>query len=271
MVMQHFDGIIPEADYSGAEEKALKKTMVDAEARFIEAVDRVDPNQAIDAALSVARETNRYFDRSAPWILAKEKQFERLGIVLGSSLEAVSTAAIYLSPVLPNKIPQALRGLGLLDQEITDRIGKGKSIATLAGRQITSTKPLFPRRDKVKPQIQPEKKEMKDAEPTITIDQFAAVKLKTAEVIAAEKVEKTDKLLKLQIRLGEETRQIVAGIAEFYKPEELVGRTIIVVANLQPAKVRGIESNGMLLAVQDDRALRLLTADGEIASGISAS
>ena len=106
-----------------------------------------------------------------------------------------------------------------------------------------------------------------ETEGIITIQQFAATKMKTAEVIAAEKVEKADKLLKMQIRVGEETRQIVAGIAEYYQPEDLVGRTIVVVTNLQPAKIRGIESNGMLLAASAGETLRLVTVDGEVSSG----
>lgn len=103
----------------------------------------------------------------------------------------------------------------------------------------------------------------------IKFEQFGKVQLRTAKILEAERVEGTDKLLCLQLALGEERRQIVAGIAEHYAPKGLVGRTIIVVANLKPVKLRGIESNGMLLAASSGETLRLLTVDGEITSGSS--
>jgi methionyl-tRNA synthetase len=120
-------------------------------------------------------------------------------------------------------------------------------------------------------------KEVKPAESAessdnlIAIEDFAKVELKVAEVKSAEKVPKADKLLKLSIQIGEEKRQIVAGIAEFYQPEALVGKKIIVVTNLKPAKLRGIESNGMLLAAQKKKNLTLLTVDSDIPSGAKIS
>ncbi len=269
MVLGNFGGIIPEADFSGPEEKALGEIIEQAEKTFAEAVDRVDPNQAIAAALSIARETNRYFDHAKPWARAKEKDLDGLGVILGVTLEAIAKAAIYLFPALPTKVPELLRSLGLLDDEIADRTGKGKVVAALVGREIQKGPALFPRVEKQKPKPEAPKKETKPTDGVISIDDVFAVKLKIAEVIEAEKVEKTDKLLQLQIKIGEETRQIVAGIAEYYRPEDLVGRMIVVVANLKPAKIRGIESNGMLLAAKKGKELRLLTPDGEIRSGAS--
>ena len=102
----------------------------------------------------------------------------------------------------------------------------------------------------------------------MTIDQFFQTKLKTARVLAAEKVEGADKLLKLQIEVGSETRQLVAGVAQFYTPDEIVGKTIVIVANLKPAKIRGIESQGMLLAAKDGKNLKLVTVDGTMPSGV---
>jgi len=267
MVLQHFGGRIPAADFSETEAHELLTTINKAQSEYQDAIDRVDPNAAIDAALSIAREANRYFDYSQPWVLAREKKTDRLAVVLGNTVEAILHIAVYLSPILSVKAPQVLRSLGFSDDEIARRLKKGEKLDSPAGKQVQTAKPIFPRRDKVKPRVQPEKKEKMDTKGIITIDQFSAAQLKTAKIVTAEKVEKADKLLKLQIRLGEETRQIVAGIAEYYKPEELIGKTIIVVANLQPAKVRGIESDGMLLAAEDGKALRLVTTDGEIDSG----
>ena len=102
----------------------------------------------------------------------------------------------------------------------------------------------------------------------VSIDEFFKTKLKTAKVLAAEKVEGADKLLKLQIEVGSETRQLVAGVAQFYTPQEITGKTIVIVSNLKPAKIRGIESQGMLLAAKNGSNLKLVTVDGEMPSGV---
>ena len=204
MVLAHFDGYIPEADYSGPEEQVLKTAMATAEQKFSEAIDDVDPNHAVEAALSIARVANRYFDHAAPWKLAKEKQMDKLAVVLGVTIEAVFSCAVHLSPVLPNKVPEIMQTLGFTDAEIDARLNMGRSIAAPAGRQIAKSPPFFPRGDKRKEKAEPEKKEKPPTDGIITIDEFFTSKLKTAEVIAAEKVAKADKLLKLQIQIGEE-------------------------------------------------------------------
>ena len=127
---------------------------------------------------------------------------------------------------------------------------------------------LFPRIEKKEPIGVKGKEEKKVEEKEyISIEEFRRIKLKVAKVIEAERIPKTDKLLKLKIEVGEEIRSLVAGIAKYYKPEELVGKRIIIVANLQPAKIRGVESQGMLLAAETGEELALLTTDREIASG----
>ena len=103
----------------------------------------------------------------------------------------------------------------------------------------------------------------------ISIDDFFKTQLKTAKILEAEKIEGADKLLKLKIEVGSEIRPLVAGIALYYKPEELIGKTIVIVANLKPAKIRGVESCGMLLAAKNGNTLKLITTDGEMASGVS--
>ena len=143
--------------------------------------------------------------------------------------------------------------------------------------------PLFPRivieeETAKKPEPKAEKKakaekpqEKKEEVPAglVTIDEFFKTQLKTAKVLTAEKVEGADKLLKLSIEVGTEIRQLVAGVAQFYTPEEIVGKTIVIVANLKPAKIRGIESQGMLLAAKDGGNLKLVTIDGDMPSGVS--
>ncbi|MBQ2334849.1 MAG: methionine--tRNA ligase subunit beta, partial [Victivallales bacterium] len=141
------------------------------------------------------------------------------------------------------------------------------------GAAVLDFTPLFPRVEPIKEEGDAADKDVKKdaAKPVnvITIDEVGKVQLKTAVVVSAEKVKDADKLLLLKIQIGDEQRQIVSGIAEYYKPEDLVGKTIIVIANLKPAILRGIESNGMLLAAKKGKTLRLVTTDGEIASGAS--
>ena len=152
-----------------------------------------------------------------------------------------------------------------------------------AGREVSEPGPLFPRIEKkdeaggatsrlpaakpdaVHPAAVPPAADA--AEGLITYDDFARVQFRTAKVLEAEKVPGADKLLRLQILVGEEKRQIVAGIALHYKPEDVIGKTVVVVANLKPARIRGIESNGMLLAASKGEKLRLVTVDGELSSG----
>ena len=118
----------------------------------------------------------------------------------------------------------------------------------------------------MKPAAKAQAKAEKEYGP-VTIEEVGKVQLKTAQVIEAEHVPDADKLLRLQIRVGDETRQIVSGIAQWYSPEDLVGKTIVIVANLKPAVIRGVESNGMLLAAKSGKTLRLVTLDGELSSG----
>lgn len=235
----------------------------------------LNPNAAISEAMYLVKQTNLYLERKRPWDLGRSQKLDELSLVLSAAVESIRVAAILLFPVIPSKAREVLRSLGVADVEAE---------LTLSGLEIKNPPlrarctgpfhldaPIFPRLEKV--DAKTEKKPVSDAatiaENVITIDQFRQTQLRTAEVIAAEKVEGADKLLKLQLALGDQRRQIVAGIALHYKPEDLVGRTIIIVANLQPTKIRGIESQGMLLAASDGGTLRLLTTDGAIASGSS--
>ena len=132
---------------------------------------------------------------------------------------------------------------------------------------------LFPRipvEEEAKPAPAPKQEKVKEVPPVelIGIEDFAKVQLKTAKVLKAEKAENSDKLLKLQLEVGDEVRQIVSGIAEYYAPEAIIGKTIVLVANLKPAVIRGIESNGMLLAAKKGKKLTLVTLDGDMPSGV---
>jgi methionyl-tRNA synthetase len=232
---------------------------------------------------------NRYVDTAAPWTLARDPaKRPRLERVLCTLADCLGYLGIMLDPFLPEaarKIREALRHVDppRLDDAVVGRLGHVPRIQKVAG--------LFPRIDvalltpaphpapsppagaRVGVREEGKGEEAKGAgaasplSTRIALDDFARVELRVAEVVAAEKVEKSKKLLKLTVRLGEETRTLVAGVAEHYAPEALVGRKVIVVANLQPATLMGIESNGMVLAASHEGTVSLLTLDKDVPSG----
>ena len=239
-------------------------------------------DQGIDAALNAVRAGNRYLEKCAPWTLAKNGETERLNSVLHNAADALCRVAVLLAPVMPEKMAELLSVLGA-DKAGINGIADLKKFKSVAGLTMKEATPLFPRiiveeeaakqpepkaEKKAKPEKVQEKKEELPAG-LVTIDEFFKTQLKTAKVLTAEKVEGADKLLKLSIEVGSETRQLVAGVAQFYTPEEIVGKTIVIVANLKPARIRGIESQGMLLAAKDGSNLKLVTIDGDMPSGVS--
>ena len=236
---------------------------------------------AVIPAMNAVRAGNRYLEKCAPWTLAKNGDTARLHTVLHNAADALCRVAVLLTPVMPEKMTALLKVLGVAPESV-DGISKLAELKSIAGCVMSETEPLFPRiiieeavaataAKAEKKECKAEKKSAPAAEENagvVTIEQFFQTKLKTAKVLTAEKVEGADKLLKLQIEVGSETRQLVAGVAQFYSPEEIVGKTIVIVANLKPAKIRGIESQGMLLAAKDGKNLKLVTVDGEMASGV---
>jgi methionyl-tRNA synthetase len=251
---------------------AHDKVVSEAVSQYKSGVEQLSPSTAIGAALKLIREINRWFDGDKPWKLAESGDLTGLEIVLGRSAEATRVAAVMLSPVIPGKSREILRALGFSDPDAELSFEKLQSWGNRPIGPFSLDGPIFPRLDKVDVKAT-EKKPVNEtatvAENVVTIDQFRQTKLRTAEVLTAEKVEGADKLLKLQVAVGDERRQIVAGIALHYKPEELVGKTIVIVGNLQPSKIRGVESQGMLLAASNGTTLKLLTTDGVIESGSS--
>jgi methionyl-tRNA synthetase len=248
-----------------------------------QALGRFEFSAALGAIWKLVSKANKYIEETAPWALAKDpSQTGRLGTVMYNLVEAIRISTVLLSPFMPNTPAKVWAQLGLtehLDVQNWDSIlSWGK---TPVGVKINRGEPIFPRIEEEKENIAApaeEKKvtaenknqaqaEDKEAVNLIEIEDFAKVDLRVAEVIAAKKVEKADKLLELRVRLGEEERTVVAGIALHYAPEELVGKKIILVANLRPAKLRGITSQGMILAASQDGKLGVLTLDRDIPSG----
>jgi methionyl-tRNA synthetase len=191
-------------------------------------------------------------------------------------MECLRVVSGLLYPVIPGKMSDLRRALGLAEDEIEPRLDKLQAWGVLEpGRTAGGLDALFPRIQREEKKQKNEKKKAPAKKPEgvalIPIDDVARVKLKVAKIVEAEPVPDADRLLKLQVEIGDERRQLVAGIAEHYAPADLEGKLVIVVANLQPAKIRGIESRGMVLAAKKGKVLRLLTVDGELPSGAAVS
>jgi len=264
--------MIPVADTEDPSDTELKNRANAMLGAFREKIEAYKLNFAIEDVLELVRATNRYIESNRPWDLAKNNNKARLGSVLYNSAESLRLVAALLSPVMPEKCQNIRRQLGIDgDSEAANALTWG---VLKPGVKIGKSETLFPRlaREKTADTSKlADKAGAKTSNQTIAFDDFGKIELRTAKVLSAERVQGADKLLKLQIDLGDEKRQIVAGIAQFYAPEDMVGKTIIVVANLQPAKIRGIESNGMLLAAKKGNGLVLLSTDKDIEPGAEIS
>lgn len=272
LLESNFAGKIPPASELRGDETALREFIGGAIAKCRAEIDAINPNGAAESFMSVCRELNRYFDSQKPWALAKEKELTRLGTVLRTTLEGIRTVSVLAHPYMPTKCAEIRKTLGLTPQPAS--ISEAAEPFVLhEGFEAKLSSAVFPRLET------PPDRDIAAhtaaapacSDGLIDIAEFGKVQLRVAEILAAEPVPKADKLLKLQIAIGSDRRQIVAGIAQHYKPDQLVGRKIIVVANLKPAKLRGIESNGMLLAAKGGDKLALLTVDFDLPSGATIS
>jgi methionyl-tRNA synthetase len=278
MIIRNSGGQIPQPGPETEAETELKNAAMNAVSVMKDAIDNMKLDRGLEAVMNAVRAGNRYFEQTAPWKLAKDENPERLNTVLYSAAELLNIVSALLSPVMPEKMCELRKALGVTTDVNINQFAEWGTLAS--GIEIADPGSLFPRidtkksdgKEKQQPKKEKKQKSGKNSEKDaglITIDKFFETKLKTAKVLEAEKVEGADKLLKLQIDLGSEQRQIVAGIAEYYTPEELIGKTVVVVANLQPAKIRGIESNGMLLAAKNKKELTVITVDSDMKPGLS--
>jgi len=226
--------------------------------------------QAIGEAMTVVRAANKFFNDHAPWKMAKAGKLDEMGGVLYACCEVIRIVSIVLSPVMPNKMRDVRRIFGLDDDTLT--LQHAQMFFDLKpGQPVQFEDTIFPRLKPKKEQAPAAEKEPSKVteEGLLDISEFAKVQLRVAEVLSAERVEGADRLLKLQIDLGDHQRQIIAGVAEHYTPEKITGMKIIVVANLKPATIRGIESNGMLLAAKKGKKLFLVVPEQDIPAGAS--
>lgn len=290
MIEKYHGGIVTHKEGTEAVDKEFIALVNETVAGYSDAMDHMELNQAIKDVWNLIGRANKYIDETAPWILAKDPaQAERLQAVMYNLAEALRIVAILIAPFVPVTAPKIYEQLGLSKPEsffMADAVW-GK-LAT--GTKVQKGEPLFPRIEvteagetviaatkktaaKAIKAEAPKAEAKKEAKPAaaaageITIDDFAKIDLRVATVVAAERVPKTDKLIKLQVKIGDEERTIVSGIAQHYEPENLIGKNVIVIANLKPAKLRGIESRGMVLAASDGEGNLVLADAPRIASG----
>jgi methionyl-tRNA synthetase len=279
MIEKYFEGVIP--DYSGSItdfDASLLDMNIETVSKYEEAMEKMEFSVALTSIWQLVSRTNKYIDETQPWALAKdvEKKAELASVMVHLS-ESLRRIGILLQPFL-TRTPNALfKQLGIQDEALKtwESLEKYGTIPT--GTRVEKDAPLFPRLEiadevefikaKMQGGATPVVEEQPEPVAEISIDDFMKIDLRVAEVLQAEPIKKTNKLLKLQLDLGYEKRQVVSGIAEYYKPEELVGRKVICITNLNPVKLRGELSQGMILAGSKDGSLSLATVDQTLPNG----
>ena len=285
MLEKYYGGVIPAPGAStelDEECKAMCEKLLD---KCIEDMDKLDAPRALSNIMDVLARANKYIEETSPWTLDKNGDRERLGTVMYNLCEMIRVANVMLQPYITESPKKVFEAFGTpADKQTFESVVKFGG--TIPNTQTTKMAPLFGRIDEAK-EIEflnkyseelakkaekKEEKKMEQPENTvnineITIDQFMTIKLKVGEILTAEKVENADKLLKFSVKVGEETRTIVSGIAKYYTPEELIGQQVVVVANLKPAKLRGIESQGMLLCACNDEDVVLVAPIKRVKDG----
>ncbi|HEX4354070.1 MAG TPA: methionine--tRNA ligase subunit beta, partial [Polyangiales bacterium] len=288
----------PSASARTSEDDELEATALRCAKLAADQLENVAPQRALEAIFELVAAGNKYVDRTEPWSLVKRGETQRLEQVVYQVLETLRIIAVMISPFMPGKAAELRHQLGLdplwptVDrdlwpsafgglapgthtrpgQPLFPRFDKDQSQAALARLGVTSkpvaaNKPKRDKRDIVDDKNAPAAA-VSGGESTIEYDDFAKVELRVAEVLSAERVPKSDKLLKLSVNAGEPApRQILAGIGLQHAPESLVGKRVIIVANLKPRKLMGLESQGMVLAAGDDTGLHLTTVAGDAKPG----
>ena len=285
MVEKYFDGVVPAHGEWNDTDRLLIALAEGTPSRVKKHMDELQFSVALQDIWQLIGECNRYIDQNMPWVLAKtEEGRERLKTVMYVLCECIRIVAILIAPTMPRTPARIFEQLGVSDPALCSFESTSRFGVLPAGGRVQKGEALFPRIDIKKeladivptPAAQPApepkpKTEKAQDDGLITIDDFARVRLRAARVTAAEKVEGADKLLKLTLSLGagEPERTVVSGIAKFYTPEEMVGKQVVVVANLRPAKLRGIRSEGMILCASDaqDKTLKLVTVEPGVEDG----
>ena len=278
MSRKNFENEVPPRGEPGKQEIELYQ-MFEQETSQIKAwVQQFEPHRALERIAMMSSAVNKYLDENKPWKLAKEEdQNERLGTVLYTALDASAWLVCLLEPVMPEKMKAARIQLGLGESPMTLEMLKPGLVQS--GTPLPLPEPLFPRiqlkqKESEKPSPTPkakpqsEEKQEAELENLVGIESFQKLDFRTGRILESKKVKGSDKLLVSQVDLGEsKPRSIVSGVAEFYRPEDLPGMNVVVVANLKPVKLRGELSEGMILATDDGNSLKIVEAPGDSKPG----
>ncbi|MEW6051636.1 MAG: methionine--tRNA ligase [Candidatus Zixiibacteriota bacterium] len=276
MIMTNFGGKLPapSRDIDGLDQLMLLADQAPTSAYGH--IKHFRLTNAIADAMNLVKAANKFFNDTAPWTLSKNGQSERQGGILYACAEVIRIVSIMLYPVMPKKMRELRTAYGLTDATLS--LDNARQFFVLEpGTPVQVEQAVFPRLNAPDASVPQPKQAAAASVPAasepglLDITDFAKADLRVATVLAAERVTGANKLLRLQIDLGSEKRQIVAGVAEYYAPEKMVGRKIVVVTNLKPAVIRGVESRGMLLAAKAGANLFLLTPDGDLPPGAKVS
>ena len=272
MIEKYFDGIIP-ATYKNTEfDENLRSVAFKSIANTKNEFDNFELQNGMLATWELINRANKYVDETAPWTLAKDpEKKDELASVMYHLAESIRVAAHLVAPYLVETAPKILNALGLDEELSIETLEFGKN---LGGVKVNKCEPLFKRLDipaelkyfeekiasqQATKEVKKEKIKKEEAKKElISIDDFAKVELKVGEILESKQHENADKLLVSKIKIGDEIRQIVSGIAKYYNPKDLIGRKVVVVTNLKPVKIRGVESNGMVLCAADGEKLEIV-------------
>ena len=280
MIEKYFDGVIPNNNVKEAIDDELINLALETPKKVNDAINHLRIPEALEDIFNLIGRANKYIDETTPWILAKdEEKKERLGTVLYNLVESLRFASVLLSAFLPEtsvKINEQINATNVTFESLNSFDG------TVVGTKVQKGEALFPRIDvdkklaeldalreaQLAANKQEEKREITPIKEEITIEDFEKIDLRVVKVLACEPIKKAKKLLKLKVDLNGEERQVVSGIAQYYKPEELVGKYVVLVANLKPVTLRGELSQGMILAAStDDDSLLKVVNPGDLPTG----
>lgn len=273
MVNKYFGGSIDNPGATGDFDDELKSFAIDTVKEVNSKMDELKVADSIECIMNLARRSNKYIDETMPWALAKdEASHDRLKTVLCNLIESIRFIGVLITPFMPDTGAAILEQIKAVNTDYAS-LDSFNCVSVSVGEAT----PLFARLDEKKKLEEVENDLYKPAEepapeqesgkPEITIDDFAAMELKVGLVLESKPVEGAKKLLVSQIKIGNEVRQIVSGIAQYYKPEELVGKKVVVVTNLKPVKLRGVLSEGMILCASDDNGLCVVSPEKDIPEG----
>jgi len=277
MIEKYFDGQIPSpSSEESSLDTELKRAAEGLYGKVERFMERLEYNKILSSVWEIIGSGNRYIDESAPWTLAKDEAKKgRLATVIYNSAELLRIISLYINPYMPDAAIEMWFQLGVKEDIIAGKLSDISQWGLLGpGTKINKGGVLFPRietKEKVSNVMSIKPEAATDInlhkEDSITIEEFAKIRLRIGKVISAENVQGSKKLLKLSVDMGNERRQVVAGIAAHYRPEEIIGKSVVIVANLKPAKLMGIESQGMVLAASNGEVLSLISPDKDIPPG----